>query len=182
MIEILREKLIIYIKYISEGDKDDKLSPEECLNMIRPDLRDLINRHKPDRTKFFRVVTRQKKAIINNNNNNNNVNNFQNALDDALIYQTIETHPERISKSQPYVNKYHWKVIEFPAGSKEWQKFEENNKTIAVNILYVKRNTKKISAVYKSKHNNKREKQVILLMIGDGKIKPQRGFLLFKLI
>ena len=33
-----------YIKYISEGDKDEKLSPGEYLNMIRPDLRDLINR------------------------------------------------------------------------------------------------------------------------------------------
>ena len=31
------------------------------------------------------------------------------------------------------------------------------------------KNTKKISVVYKSKHNNKREKQVILLMISDGK-------------
>ena len=36
-----------YIKYISEGDKDEKLSPGEYLNMIRPDLRDLINGHKP---------------------------------------------------------------------------------------------------------------------------------------
>ena len=40
--------------------------------------------------------------------------------------------------------------------------------TIALNILYVKHNTKKISVVYRSKHNNKRKKQVILLMIGDG--------------
>ena len=36
-----------YIKHISEGDKDEKLSPGEYLNMIKPDLRDLINRHKP---------------------------------------------------------------------------------------------------------------------------------------
>ena len=34
-----------------------------------------------------------KEAIINNKNNKNN-NNFQNPLDDALNYQTIETHPE----------------------------------------------------------------------------------------
>ena len=36
-----------YIKYISEGDKDEKLSLRENLNIIRPDLRDLINRQKP---------------------------------------------------------------------------------------------------------------------------------------
>ena len=73
----------------------------------------------------------KKEAIINNNS-------FQNALDDALNYQTIEKEPQRISKLKPYINKYNWKGIEFPAGSKEWQKFEQNNKTIALNILYVK--------------------------------------------
>ena len=99
----------------------------------------------------------------------NGDNDFQNALDDALNYQTIETHPERISKLKPYINKYNWEGINFPAGSKEWQKFERNNDTIALNILYVKHNTKKISVVYRSKHNNKRKKQVILLMISDGK-------------
>ena len=81
---------------------------------------------------------RGKKELLINNNNNDNDNNFQNALDDALNCQAIETHPERISKLKPYINKYNWKGIEFPAGSKEWQKFEQNNKTIALNILYVK--------------------------------------------
>ena len=65
----------------------------------------------------------KKEAIIINNNNNNN-KKFQNALDDALNYQTIETHPERISKLKPYINKYDWEGINFPEGSKEWQKFE----------------------------------------------------------
>ena len=51
-----------YIKYISEGDKDEKLSPREYLNMIRQDLRDLINKHKWI-------------EILNNNNNNDNNNN-----------------------------------------------------------------------------------------------------------
>ena len=38
-----------YIKYISEEDKDEKLSPREYLNMIKLDLRELINRHKTNR-------------------------------------------------------------------------------------------------------------------------------------
>ena len=50
-----------YIKHISEGDKDEKLSPREYLNMIRPYLRDLINTHKP--------IER-----LNNNDNNNDNN------------------------------------------------------------------------------------------------------------
>ena len=86
----------------------------------------------------------KKEAIINDDNNNNNNNNdFQNALDDALNYQTIKTHPERISKLKSYINKYNWEGINFPAGSKEWQKFERNNDTIALNILNVEKNTRK---------------------------------------
>ena len=110
----------------------------------------------------------KKESMININNNYYNNNNFQNALDDALTYQTIESNPQRISKLKPYINKYNWKGINFPAGSKEWQTFEQNNDIIALNVLYLKHNTKQISVVYKSKHNNKHKKQVILLMISDG--------------
>ena len=106
----------------------------------------------------------KKEAIINNNNNYN----FQNALDDALNFQIIESNPQRISKLKPYNNKYNWEGINFPAGLKEWQKVERNNDTIALNVLYVEQNTKKLSVVCNSKYNNKRKKQVILLIIGDG--------------
>ena len=63
----------------------------------------------------------KKEAIINNNND------FQNALDDALNYQTIEKDPQRISKLKPYINKYNWEGINFPAGSKEWQKLIQSH-------------------------------------------------------
>ena len=105
----------------------------------------------------------KKEAIINNDNS------FQNALDDALNYQTIKTNPERISKLKPYINKYNWKGIKFLARPEEWIKFERNNKTIALNVLYIPHNTKTIRVVYRSEHNNKRKKQVVLLMITDGK-------------
>ena len=49
-------------------------------------------------------------------------NDFEDALDDALNYQNIETHPERISKLKSYINKYNWEGIEFLAGPKEWKK------------------------------------------------------------
>ena len=51
--------------------------------------------------------------------------------------------------------------------SKDWKKFESNNE-IALNILYVPHNTKKINTAYKSKHNLTRKKKVILLMISNG--------------
>ena len=52
-------------------------------------------------------------------------NDFENALDDALNYQTIEKDPQRISKLKPYINKYNWEGIEFPAGPKGWIKAEQ---------------------------------------------------------
>ena len=51
----------------------------------------------------------------------------------------------------------------------EWKIFEQNNKTIALNILFIRHNTKSIRVAYRSESNNKRKKQVILLMITDGK-------------
>ena len=57
--------------------------------------------------------------------------------------------------------------IEFSSYSKDWKKFEQNNKTIALNILFVPYNTKQIRPVYISKYNYKRDNQVNLLMITD---------------
>ena len=101
-------------------------------------------------------------AIVNGDND------FKNALSDALNYQNIETHPERISKLKPYINKYNWEGIEFPAGPKDWKKFEQNNKTIALNILFVPHNTETIRVAYRSEYNQKCKNQVNLLMITDG--------------
>ena len=78
----------------------------------------------------------KKEAIINNNNS------FQNAFNDALNHQTIETNPERILKLKPYINRYNWEGIEFPAGPKDWKKIERNNRTIALNILFIPQNAK----------------------------------------
>ena len=52
---------------------------------------------------------------------------------------------------------------------KKWIKFERNSKTIALNILFIQHNTKKIRVAYRSEYNNKRKRQVILLMISNGK-------------
>ena len=69
----------------------------------------------------------------------NNDNFFQNALDEALNYQTIKqtqkANPERISKLKPHINMYNWEGIEFPVGPKGWIEFELNNKTIALNLF-----------------------------------------------
>ena len=87
----------------------------------------------------------------------------------ALTYQNLKSHPERISNLKHFIDEYNWKEIDFPSEQKDWKIFELNNKTISLNILFVPYNTEKIRLAYKSKHNFKRENQVILLMITDGK-------------
>ena len=84
-----------------------------------------------------------------------------------LNLDKINGHPQRISKIKPFIKQYNWKDIDFPSTSKDWKKIELNNE-IALYILYIPHNTKKIHDVYKSKHNLTREKQVILLMISNG--------------
>ena len=80
-----------------------------------------------------------------------------------------QKNPQRIEQIKPFVNQYNWKGIHFPPQSKDWKKFESNNKPIALDIFYVPHNTKKIWYAYKLKYNSTDKKQVILLMITDNK-------------
>ena len=108
------------------------------------------------------------KGVTINPKNTKDNKCLQYAITAALNHQNINHNPERISKLKPFINNYNWKDIEFPSYSKDWRKFEQNNKTIALNILYVPYNTKRIRQAYTSKHNDGRDNQVILLMITDG--------------
>ena len=110
---------------------------------------------------------KNKKTTINPKNNDGKC--FQYALTVALDYEQIKKDPQRISKIKPFIDQYNWKEIDFPSHRKDWKKFESNNKSIALNILYVPDNTKEIRHAYKSKYNLNCENQVILLMITDGK-------------
>ena len=108
---------------------------------------------------------KDKKSTINPKNNDGKC--FQYAVTLALNIDRIKKDPQRISKIKPFIDRYNWKDIEFPSTGKDWRKFELNNK-VALNILYIPHNTKKIQLAYKSKNNLTFDKQVILLMITNG--------------
>ena len=99
------------------------------------------------------VWLRNKNEVIINGDTD-----LQNTLDDALNYHNIERHLQRILKLKPYINKYNWEEIEFPAGPKDWKKFERNNKTIALNILFIPQKTETIRVAYRSEYNHKCKK------------------------
>ena len=109
---------------------------------------------------------KNKKSTINPKNNDYKC--FQYAITLALNYDKIDRNPQRISKIKPFIENYNWKNIDFPSTRKDWNKFELNNNNIALDILYVPFNNKKIEIAYKSKHNLTRDNQIILLMISNG--------------
>ena len=113
-----------------------------------------------DSTKWLK----DKKSTINPKNNDDKC--FQYAVTVALNLDKIKKDPQRISKIKPFIEKYNWEDINFPSTSKNWKKFESNNQ-VALNILYVPYNTKKINIAYKSKNNLTQERQITLLMISD---------------
>ena len=82
---------------------------------------------------------------------------FQYAVNSALNLDKINNNPEKISKIKPFREQYNWKEIDFASTSKDWKKFELNNE-IALNILYVPHNTKKLHVAYKLRYNLTREK------------------------
>ena len=108
---------------------------------------------------------KDKKSTINPKNNDYKC--FQYAVTVVLNYDKINKNPQRVSNIKPFIDQYNWNDINLPSTSKDWKKFELNNESVALNILYVPHKTGKTHLAYKSKHNLTREKQVILLMITD---------------
>ena len=56
--------------------------------------------------------------------------------------------------------------IDFSSHQRYWENFEQENISIATNVLFVSHNSEEIKLLYKSSYN-KRKNQVILLMIND---------------
>ena len=110
----------------------------------------------------------KKKEVTINPQNKKDDKCFQYTLSVALNREQIKDHPERISKIKPFIDQYNWNEIDFLSRGKDWKKFESKNKSIALSILYVPRNTEKICHAHESKYNSTRENQVIFLMITDG--------------
>ena len=98
------------------------------------------------------VWLKNKRATINPKNTNDN-ECFKYSIIAALQHQEIGKNLQRISNLLSIIIIGH-------SHSKDWGKFEQNNNTIALNILHVPSNTKQISPVYVSKYNHKRNNQI----------------------
>ena len=106
---------------------------------------------------------KNKKCAINPQNKDNK--HFKYSIIVSLYCKKIGKNSERISKIKPSINNLNWENINFPPKKQDYETFEMNNKSIALNVLQA--NEQKIGHYYEYKFNKTREKQVILLMISD---------------
>ena len=100
-----------------------------------------------------------KGATINPKNENN---------DECLRWPTISALNYNEIPKKEFENifkKIKHEDKEFSLHKKDWQNFEQNNKSIDLNVLFASQNSEEITLVYKSEYNFKRENKVLLLMI-----------------
>ena len=98
-----------------------------------------------------------KKATINPKNENDD-NCFQYSITSALNYTEIKKRElENIFKKTKHED------TDFSSHQRGWEKFEQNNESIALNVLFSPQDSEEIMLIY----NYKRENNVLLLMIND---------------
>ena len=100
---------------------------------------------------------KNKKTTINPKNKKDD-KCFQYAITLALNYQKINNNQQEIYNIKPFIDQHGCNGINFPSHKKDWNKFELNNKTITLNVLFVAYNTKQIRPAYISKYNSNRKK------------------------
>ena len=100
-----------------------------------------------------------KGATINPKNQKDN-KCFQWSIISGLNYNKIK------EKELKKILKFKRVDTDFSSYQRDWEEFEQNNTSIALNILFVSYNSEEIKLAYKSNYN-KRKNQVILLMIND---------------
>ena len=102
-----------------------------------------------------------KKATINPENKND---------DECLRWSTISAlnYNEIMKKEfENIFKKIKHEDKDFSSQKRDWENFEQNNESIALNVLFASQNSEEITLVYKSEHNLERENNALLLVIND---------------
>ena len=100
-----------------------------------------------------------KKTTTNPKNEKDN-KCFQWPIISGLTYNKIK------EKEFKKLLKFRRVDTDFSLHQRDWEEFEQENTSIALNILFVSHNSEEVKLAYKSSYN-KRKNQVILLMIND---------------
>ena len=131
--KIVNDKDETDIKYINDELNNIKSVFESFCSMYNIDYIQKTT----DGSTFIEISDqiKNKKCTINPQNKDNKC--FQYSITIYLYHKEIKCHPERISKIKPFINNFNWENINFPPQEQDYQQFEMNNKSIALNILQV---------------------------------------------
>ena len=66
-----------------------------------------------------------------------------------------------------YLKKIKHEDKDFSSHQRDWEDFEQNNESVALNVIFSSQNSEEITLLYKSEHNLERENNALLLMIND---------------
>ena len=75
---------------------------------------------------------------------------FQYAVTVALNYEEIKKESQKMTKLKTFIDKYNLAEINYLPEKDDWKKIQENNLTIALNVLYTIK--EKICPTYVSKN------------------------------
>ena len=114
-----------YKYYESRGDTDKKLSAEQCLNMIKPYLSDLINEDKTIKTSSneWKIQRNMHINFVSSNDTGDIRTVFVRSdnEDSRLFHNAIKSHPEGTQGNHHLFSCDYNSGIDFPAGTKEWK-------------------------------------------------------------
>ena len=123
------ESIALNVLFSSQDSEEITLSYKSEYNLERENKVLLLMINNDDNEKYYYFSVKSKLELYSSEWLRNKKewitsedNCFQNALNDSLDYQTIKTHPERISKFKAYINEYNWKDIKFPSDKEDWKK------------------------------------------------------------
>ena len=102
-----------------------------------------------------------KGATINPKNKNDDECLWWSTISALNYNEIMKKEFENIFKKIKHEDK------DFSSHQRDWKNFEQNNESIALNVLFASQNSEEITLVYKSEHNYNRENNALLLMIND---------------
>ena len=102
-----------------------------------------------------------KKATINPKNGNDDECLLWSIICALNYNEIMKKEFENIFKKIKHEDK------DFSLHKRDWENFEQNNESIALNVLFSSKDSEEITLLYKSEYNLERENKVLLLMIND---------------
>ena len=139
--DVIEEVLNSLLQRYQENLKEKMGGPEfvfDAVNVMYFDLNKIsLNRGRsyiPTNTVSW---LSDKKATVNPQNKKDD-RCFKYALTVALNYEKIKNNSEIISKTNPFIDQYNWKEIDFPSKGKDWKKFDQiKNQLLLIFCMYL---------------------------------------------